>query len=78
MTDPLTEPRLLADIGGTNARFAWQSGPGAAIEAQITLSGADHATIDDAIETYLQQCGRRARADAPLPSPTRCLVTVCR
>lgn len=68
MTDPLTVPRLLADIGGTNARFAWQAGPGAAIEAQITLSGADHATIDDAIETYLQQCGR--------PRPGRCAIAI--
>ncbi len=26
-------PRVLADIGGTNARLAWQSRPGAPIDA---------------------------------------------
>jgi len=46
-------PRLLADVGGTNARFAWQAGPGAPIEAQRTLPCADYPTIDAAIQAYL-------------------------
>ena len=46
-------PRLLADVGGTNARFAWQAGPGAPIEAQRTLPCADYPSINDAIQAYL-------------------------
>ena len=30
----LLSPRLLADIGGTHARFAWQGGPGQ--EGEVT------------------------------------------
>ncbi|UVW29687.1 glucokinase [Massilia sp. H6] len=44
--------RLLADIGGTNARFALEPAPGrfAAIEV---LSCNDHATLGDALRAYL-------------------------
>lgn len=52
------DPRLLADIGGTNARFAWQAGPGAEIEAAETLPCADHATMADALRFYLGHLGR--------------------
>lgn len=45
-------PRLLADIGGTNARFALETGPGR-IEAIEVLSCAAHATLADALRTYL-------------------------
>jgi len=54
-------PRLLADVGGTNARFAWQAGPGAPIEQQITLPCAGYATLEDALRDYLARCER------PLP-----------
>jgi glucokinase len=50
-------PRLLADIGGTNARFAWQAGPGAAPEAVQVLACADHATLLDAARCYLAATG---------------------
>ena len=30
---PSTGARLVADVGGTNARFAWQAGPGLPLEA---------------------------------------------
>ena len=46
---------LVADIGGTNARFALVDG-GRPVEPR-NLSVADHATIVDAIKTYLQQVG---------------------
>jgi hypothetical protein len=36
--------RLLADVGGTNARFAWQADRQAAIEHVYTLPAADHPT----------------------------------
>jgi glucokinase len=44
--------RLLADIGGTNARFALQRGPGR-IEAVATLFCADYPRITDAVRAYL-------------------------
>jgi glucokinase len=50
--------RLLADIGGTNARFGWQAGPGAPIEAVQTLPCADHQSIEDAMHVYLRAAGR--------------------
>jgi glucokinase len=50
--------RLLADIGGTNARFAWQAGPGAPIEDIRTLPCASFPCIEAAIEAYLNQIDR--------------------
>ncbi len=45
-------PRLLADIGGTNARFALEPGP-ERFEAIEVLSCHDHASLADAIRAYL-------------------------
>jgi len=45
-------PRLLADIGGTNARFALEVGPGR-IDAIEVLPCASHATLADAMRAYL-------------------------
>ncbi len=53
--------RLLADVGGTNARFALQAGAGAAITQVQTLPCADHATLGDAIAHYLAQQDQAAR-----------------
>lgn len=47
-------PALLADIGGTNARFARHDG---ATGAPLTLPVADHATIEHAIEAALAALG---------------------
>nr|WP_314545592.1 glucokinase [uncultured Massilia sp.] len=44
--------RLLADIGGTNARFALQRGPGR-IEEVATLACADYPEFTDAVRAYL-------------------------
>ncbi|WP_050469028.1 glucokinase [Herbaspirillum chlorophenolicum] len=49
-------PRLLADIGGTNARFALEPGPNR-IEAIKTLPAADYQEFTDAVLAYLQQAG---------------------
>lgn len=46
-------PRLVADVGGTNARFGWIADAGAAIDAVRTLPCADHATLADAVRAYL-------------------------
>jgi len=45
-------PRLLADIGGTNARFALETAPGR-IEEVRTLACADHGCFEDAMRAYL-------------------------
>ncbi|MDQ5897460.1 MAG: glucokinase [Pseudomonadota bacterium] len=46
-------PRLVADIGGTNARFGWIAHDGAAIDRVRTLPCAEHATLADAVRAYL-------------------------
>jgi len=45
-------PNLLADIGGTNARFALETAPGK-IEFILVLKCADYPTLSDALRTYL-------------------------
>ncbi|MCL2656423.1 MAG: glucokinase [Betaproteobacteria bacterium] len=52
-----TYPRLLGDIGGTNARFALIRRPGGSIEDTHTLSGANYPGPAEAIEAYLEQVG---------------------
>ena len=58
---PQTPPdtaRLLADIGGTNARFAWQAAPGAPITDVQVLPGAQYPTLQAAMRAYLDGLGR--------------------
>ncbi|MET0980919.1 MAG: glucokinase [Telluria sp.] len=45
-------PRLLADIGGTNARFALERGPGC-VDAIATLACAGYPRFQDAVRAYL-------------------------
>jgi glucokinase len=52
--------RLLADIGGTHARFAWQDRPGGPLHDERTLACAAHATLLDALHAYLRDTGRTA------------------
>ena len=52
--------RLLADIGGTNARFALEAGPGD-IGGLRTLACADFPRFEDAVHTYLEVAGKRVR-----------------
>ena len=59
MTTP-RPPRLLGDIGGTNARFAWQAGDGAPLQDIAALATADHASVGAAIKHYLAATGRSA------------------
>ena len=53
-------PRLLADIGGTNARFALEYAPGR-ISAMQTLACADYPRFQDAARAYLDGYGAGAR-----------------
>jgi glucokinase len=47
-------PRLVADIGGTNARFALEHGPGRITDV-ATLACAGHPRFVDAVRAYLRQ-----------------------
>jgi glucokinase len=58
---PARFPRLLGDVGGTNARWAWQAAPGEALAHVRSLPTADHASIADCIAAYL------AANDLPAP-----------
>ena len=48
-------PRLLGDVGGTNARWAWQATPGQALSNGAKLAARDHASIGESIAAYLKQ-----------------------
>lgn len=61
-------PRLLADIGGTNTRFGWQSLPGEDITAIQVQRSADHPDLLGAIRAYLATQG--------LPSPRAAALAV--
>lgn len=52
--------RMLADIGGTHARFAWQAGPGGAVADCVTLECAQFGSIADAMRSALRGWGREA------------------
>jgi glucokinase len=53
-------PRLLGDIGGTNARFGWQTHEGAEISQVQVLLCAEHASLLAAAQHYLQHQGLTA------------------
>jgi glucokinase len=63
-TSPLIDPklerrgaattRLVGDIGGTNARFAWQTAGSSALEHQASYRCEDFATLGEAIAHYLR------------------------
>jgi glucokinase len=50
-------PRLLGDIGGTNARWAWHAAPGEALTDVTVWPCADHATLADSAAAYLASRG---------------------
>lgn len=49
--------RLLADVGGTNARFAWQAGPGLPPSRVRVLPCAAHPSLQAAMHAYLTGVG---------------------
>lgn len=57
MSSSLNATRLLADVGGTHARFAWQAGPGAAIEHVRVLRVTEHPSLQHAMRSYLDGVG---------------------
>jgi glucokinase len=53
-------PRLLADVGGTNARFAWRESAAATITDVAILACRDHPRLQDAARAYLLQHAKPA------------------
>lgn len=62
MPEASSLPRLLGDVGGTNARFGWQAQANGPITDIHVLPCADHANIEAAMRAYLQLAGK------PLPA----------
>lgn len=56
-------PRLLGDIGGTNARWAWQPTPGGTLQHLMSYPCAMFESVQAVIEHYLRDQG--------LPGPAR-------
>jgi glucokinase len=56
-------PRLLGDIGGTNARWAWQAAPGAALQHYTSYPCARFESLQAVVEQFLH--------DHRLPVPAR-------
>ncbi|WP_144156154.1 bifunctional transcriptional regulator/glucokinase [Paraburkholderia sp. BCC1885] len=63
-------PRLLADIGGTNARFALETGPGEIGQVQV-YPCADYPGVADVIRKYLKdtKIGRVNHAAIAIANP---------
>lgn len=49
--------RLLADIGGTNIRLAWQAAPHGPLHDTRVLPCAQYPTVDAALQAYLHDVG---------------------
>lgn len=50
--------RVLGDVGGTNARFAWQASDDAPLRDIVSIPTADHPTLAAALSEYLRGIGR--------------------
>ncbi|MDB6002568.1 MAG: glucokinase, partial [Rhizobacter sp.] len=53
-------PRLLADVGGTNARFAWRDNAASELSDVKSYPGDSYASLHDAIQAYLADCQKPA------------------
>jgi len=64
-------PRLLGDIGGTNARFGWQQQAGSPITRVQVVPCAEHPSLLAAVQHYLgtQQLAQPARAAFGIANP---------
>ncbi len=64
-------PRLMGDVGGTNARFAVQEAPGAQPTQVVTYPSVEYATIADALKAYVGQltCARPRQAAVGIANP---------
>ena len=64
---PQARPWLLADIGGTNARFGWLAQGSDRVEHVASLRGADHAGPAAAARAYLDDLARQLGGDYSPP-----------
>ncbi len=62
------DARLLADVGGTHARFAWQTHAQAPLEHIRVLRCAEHASLSAALHSYLSSLG--------MGTPSRAVVAI--
>ena len=64
-------PRLMGDVGGTNARFAVQEAPGAPPTQVVTYPSIEYATIADALKAYVAQltCAKPLQAAIGIANP---------
>ena len=64
-------PRLMGDVGGTNARFAVQEAPGAQPSQVVTYPVVDFESIADALKAYVAQltCARPSQAAIGIANP---------
>ncbi|UOP04150.1 glucokinase [Conchiformibius kuhniae] len=69
MTDCAHFPRLLADIGGTNARFALETAAQQWTRVEV-LACADYACLGDAVRAFLQHAGNPAVRHAAMAVAT--------
>jgi glucokinase len=58
-------PWLLADIGGSNARFAWMAGPNQPPQHVRTLAVAEYPALIDAVRAYLAGLSAAGFVDGP-------------
>jgi glucokinase len=63
----LARPWLLADIGGTNARFGWLAPGSDTVDHVLSLRGADHSGPAAAARTYLDSLARQLGRDYTPP-----------
>jgi glucokinase len=60
-------PWLVADVGGTNARFGWMADPKQGVEHVRQFAVADHAGPAHAAAAYLDALGRELGRTPPTP-----------
>ena len=65
---PAPFPRLLADVGGTHARFGIVASRGEGVERIRQVVCDDHASLEAAIASYLR--------DAAAPPPASCAIAI--
>lgn len=64
----MSSPRFIADIGGTNARLAWQDGPGQPLKHVQVLQCQEFKGVAEAVAYWLASHG--------LPEPERAAIAV--
>ena len=64
-------PRLMGDVGGTNARFAVQEAPGAPPTQVVTYPVVEYANFGDCLQAYVAQltCARPRQAAVGIANP---------